>query len=262
MKSYFYIVINNINGKRYYGSGSKKNYIGSGVALQNAIKKYGKENFTITILREFESRKDAFSFEDRFLKLFKISSLPNTYNLKDSAEGGDTWSHLSMNESYLRKDAIRNKLKGLVRSDEHRNNISKGRLGIKIKNTENMSISKIGDKNPMYNNGHKIAGEKNGQYGKICDMSPNWGKRHKPETIELMKQKARRGPRSEEEKKRMSDGIKKNMKYFIRQLNRKTGEFIKDYLTCKDASVETGIKYHKIYSNTDENFEFIRVYKQ
>lgn len=77
-----------------------------------------------------------------------------------------------------------------------------------------------------------------------------------------MKEKARKGPRTDEEKKRMSEGIKKNMKYFIRQINRTTDEIIEDHLTVKDASIKTGITYHKVYLNLDKNYQFIRVYKQ
>jgi hypothetical protein len=102
MKSYFYIITNIINNKTYYGSGSKKNYFGSGVALHNAIIKHGKENFTMTILKEFTTREDAFMFEDRFLKLYKVSSLHNTYNIKDSAEGGDTITH-NPNKELIKK---------------------------------------------------------------------------------------------------------------------------------------------------------------
>jgi hypothetical protein len=93
MKSYFYVIVNKITGQRYYGSGSKKNYFGSSNYLKNSIKKYGIDNFEKNILRYFKTREDAFVFEDRFLKLYKISSLPNTYNLKDSGKGGDTISN-------------------------------------------------------------------------------------------------------------------------------------------------------------------------
>lgn len=40
---YFYKTTNLINGKFYYGSGSKEDYLGSGKALNNAIQKHGKE---------------------------------------------------------------------------------------------------------------------------------------------------------------------------------------------------------------------------
>jgi hypothetical protein len=84
---YFYKTTNIIDGKFYYGSGSKENYLGSGIVLNRAIKKYGKENFKIEKLRFFESREDAYTFEDMFLNIFKISDLSESYNIKDSAIG-------------------------------------------------------------------------------------------------------------------------------------------------------------------------------
>ena len=60
---YFYKTTNLINGKYYYGSGTKKDYFGSGKLLLEAILKYGIENFKNEKLRFFESRELAFKFE-------------------------------------------------------------------------------------------------------------------------------------------------------------------------------------------------------
>jgi hypothetical protein len=50
--SIIYCTTNKINGKKYIGSHNKRklNYLGSGTDLKQAIKKYGKENFTRQIL--------------------------------------------------------------------------------------------------------------------------------------------------------------------------------------------------------------------
>ena len=60
---YFYKTTNTINQQFYYGSGSRKYYLGSGVHLKAAIEKYGKENFQFEILKTFETREDAYAFE-------------------------------------------------------------------------------------------------------------------------------------------------------------------------------------------------------
>lgn len=57
-----YKTTNLINGKFYYGIHStnnlKDNYLGSGVYLNRAIKKYGKENFKREILYYFDNREE------------------------------------------------------------------------------------------------------------------------------------------------------------------------------------------------------------
>ena len=100
---YFYKTTNTINGRFYYGSGSREVYIGSGLSLDLARKKYGDENFIHERLRFFNSRKEAFAFEDRFLKLFKISSIPQSYNIIDSAFGGDNFTNHPYKEAIIEK---------------------------------------------------------------------------------------------------------------------------------------------------------------
>lgn len=101
MRNYFYRTNNIINGKFYYGShnGEDVNYLGSGVALKRAIKKYGIENFELIILKRFNTREEAYVFEERFLKLYKISSLKNSYNIKDAGIGGDVFTNNPNNKA-------------------------------------------------------------------------------------------------------------------------------------------------------------------
>ena len=257
-----YKTTNLINGKIYIGQDTHNNpnYLGSGVLLHLAIKKYGKENFKKEIIDTGYTQDDLNEKEKHWIFFYQSTNKKIGYNLAIGGRGGG-YGMNNPNKEIIKKK-ISDSLKGKEKTKEHCVNISKAKKGKRIENTEKMSISKRGNKNHMYEQGHKIAGDKNGQYGMSGEKSPNWGKKHKPETIQLMREKAKRGPRTEEERKNMSEGIKKNMKYFIRQLDRKTGVFIEDHLTCMDASKKTGIKYHKVYSNLDENFEFVRVYKQ
>lgn len=87
---YFYRTTNIINGMYYYGVGHKNNYVGSGKYLKRALKKYGSSNFNKVILKWFETPKQAFLFEDRFLKIFKLKENPNSYNLCNNSFGGNT----------------------------------------------------------------------------------------------------------------------------------------------------------------------------
>jgi len=64
---YFYKIINKINNKFYFGIHSTNdindNYIGSGVILKTAYKKYGIENFEKHILKFFSDRKSLLEYE-------------------------------------------------------------------------------------------------------------------------------------------------------------------------------------------------------
>jgi group I intron endonuclease len=131
---YFYKTTNLLNGKFYYGSGSKENYIGSGVALNGAIKKYGKDNFKHERLRYFKTRQDAYNFEDRFLKLFNLRRLKKAYNLKNNGRGPDGYSHTEET-----KDKISNSIKNLYKDIEYYNNFCN---------------SFVGEKNPFYGKKH------------------------------------------------------------------------------------------------------------
>jgi hypothetical protein len=122
MKFYFYKTTNNINGKFYYGSGQFDNYVGSGIRLDRAIKKYGEENFTTEILKYFETREEAYAFEDHFLKLYKLSKNPMSYNMKDAALGGDTLSNHPNREEIVKK--LSESGKNRIFTDEHRKNLS------------------------------------------------------------------------------------------------------------------------------------------
>jgi group I intron endonuclease len=152
MEHYFYRTDNLINGKFYYGSGSRENYLGSGVSLNNAIKKYGRENFKINKLKYFKTREEAYNFEDKFLTLYKISNLENSYNMKDCGKGA------AFGE--------KNHMFGKNRTEETKLKMSKAKKGkykgrqpmLGKKHTEEtklkMSLSRKGSGGSMYGKNH------------------------------------------------------------------------------------------------------------
>ena len=84
-----YITTNKINGKRYVGAHSTNNindgYLGGGKIIGQAIKKYGKENFTRDVLNRTLTSKEAFHNEKFLIEMYN-TLVPNGYNL--SPTGG------------------------------------------------------------------------------------------------------------------------------------------------------------------------------
>lgn len=86
-----YKITNNINQKTYIGVHKTidphDSYMGSGTAIQNAIKKYGRKNFSKEILFTTEDQEEAFSKERELtVDFFKESN----YNMKLGGVGGFT----------------------------------------------------------------------------------------------------------------------------------------------------------------------------
>lgn len=83
---YVYQITNNINGKTYIGSHSGNNpkYMGSGVALKLAYKKYGQENFSKEIIMHTEHIHE---LETQILTVLDAANDPTMYNLINSGIG-------------------------------------------------------------------------------------------------------------------------------------------------------------------------------
>ena len=90
---YIYKITNLINGKIYIGKHSQKiqskdSYFGSGVLLNKAIIKYGKENFKKEIIEMCE--KDNISTKEIYWINKFNSFTPNGYNLAKGGNGGNS----------------------------------------------------------------------------------------------------------------------------------------------------------------------------
>ena len=122
--AYVYIITNKINGKKYIGSSRKsqidENYYGSGKAVKDALKKYGKENFIREILWEGEG--NARDIETCYLIKFNASKNPMFYNMTNDARGNDLHQEST-------KRTVSEKLTGRKFSKEICEKISKAKLG-------------------------------------------------------------------------------------------------------------------------------------
>lgn len=88
--NFLYVTTNLIDGKQYVGEHStdcveNDQYLGSGILITHAIKKYGKKNFKREIIECFSTKQEAFDAQERYIK--ELNTLkPNGYNL--SPTGG------------------------------------------------------------------------------------------------------------------------------------------------------------------------------
>ena len=85
MKRYIiYKVTNLINGRYYIGRHSTNNlddnYLGSGKAIINAVKKYGKDTFKKEILAESLNAQDLWELESKIVNEYIVAD-PNSYNM-------------------------------------------------------------------------------------------------------------------------------------------------------------------------------------
>lgn len=94
MEYYIYITTNLINGKQYIGQHKgdyNDSYLGSGILITKAIKKYGKDNFTKEVLAYCNSREEADEKERYYIEKYNAIDSDNFYNCQEGGTGGDGW---------------------------------------------------------------------------------------------------------------------------------------------------------------------------
>ena len=126
---YIYRITNLINGKTYIGQHKYKklddSYMGSGVYLAKAKKKYGIENFKKEILYSRIQYKETADDMERFAIAKERAIGKAEYNIADGGQGGAT----PLSEETKRK--ISKALKGKKMSEESRRKMSESRRGMK-----------------------------------------------------------------------------------------------------------------------------------
>lgn len=90
---YIYETVNLVNGKKYIGKHTgllNDEYLGSGVNIQKAIKKYGIKNFKKRIIYIAKDENELNEKEKFFISYFNAIEDPNYYNIADGGQGGNT----------------------------------------------------------------------------------------------------------------------------------------------------------------------------
>ena len=104
---YIYKITNNLNNKIYIGLSSKKveeseSYYGSGVLIYKAIDKYGKDNFTKTILeRDITDFKVLCERERHYIDIY--DSINNGYNITEGGGGTFGYKHTNATKEKIRQ---------------------------------------------------------------------------------------------------------------------------------------------------------------
>lgn len=111
MEHYVYLIKNKINNKKYIGihSGDKNDllntYFGSGKLLEQAYKKYGKNNFEAEILSFHKTRKSALREEKRLVNDSVLQS-EEYYNITRGGGCPPSWLGKTHSEESKKKDSI------------------------------------------------------------------------------------------------------------------------------------------------------------
>ena len=155
-----YLTTNLVNGKIYIGKDVANNpsYLGSGILLKKAIKKYGVGNFKKEILEHCTSHEQLCEREKHWIATRNSTNRKIGYNITDGGLGGDTFSNLTetkqqnvvkKRELSLRKvrntkeyhDKLSEKTKTMWGNESHREKISVMMKGRKIDWADKISTS-------------------------------------------------------------------------------------------------------------------------
>lgn len=190
-----YKTTNLLNGKFYIGKDEKNNpkYLGSGLLLKKAIKKYGKENFIKEILEFCDSIEILFEREKYWIKETQAQTLG--YNIASGGRGGKTYTKETsqrVSEKIKKTKEERKKQDPNIykMSDEQKAIISKTHKGKshteewKKQHSEKMKLIKQYSEKWLYNQTR----DKHGENG------PFWNKKHTDETRQKMSEIRKANP--------------------------------------------------------------------
>lgn len=208
-----------IGQKNYDSEGKWKRYLGSGIVLAKAIKKYGKENFSRIILEECETKEELDEKEKQWIKCFNATQSDMYYNIAAGGDGGNVvigYSEEQLADFQRRRIASINNAR-LVGEDSP-NAVLTEKQVMEI-------ITRL--KGNEFNS--DIARDYNVSYETISDIRDHKTWAHLTEDIIF-----------DDISKRKRPWHKKVVQYD------KSGNFVKEYISAREAERETGISYKLI----------------
>lgn len=105
-----YKTTNKVNGKYYIGQDKNNNteYLGSGLLLERAINKYGKENFIKEVIEYCESLTELDEKEIFWIGKLNARDTSIGYNIAKGGTGGDTISKNPRRNEIRKNKSIKN----------------------------------------------------------------------------------------------------------------------------------------------------------
>lgn len=97
---YVYKTTNKINNKIYIGKHEKSSYdpsyFGSGKILEQAIKKYGKENFLNEVIAFYDTKDELDAAEKYYINHY--NNIYETYNIASGGDGGNVFKYATSSD--------------------------------------------------------------------------------------------------------------------------------------------------------------------
>lgn len=225
-----YKTTNIINGKFYIGKDTREipNYLGSGILLNKAIQKYGRENFIKEIIDTADNDEKLCELEIYWISEFRKTSSNMMYNILPGGKGGS--------------------IKGRQFTELHKSNISKSKLGENHPNFGKTSGAK--DKKWSIESRQKLT-----DY--LLAKGPQSTETIEKRRVSLKGKKTFQPLYSQEGKTNISNSLKKSVKLFtenkdsILKFEKQTQEIISFYiegLTAVEISNKLGITVQRVRS--------------
>lgn len=235
MKYFIYLTSNLITGKKYIGKHHGElddDYLGSGILLQKAIKKYGKENFKRDILYISKNAEENNQKEIEFIKAYNAVENKEFYNIAPGGDGGDIFHTLPLEQQKQIRKEISKRVSGI-------NNPMYGKHHSEETKEKLRRVDKSYTQTEEYRKymSEVVSGPRNGMYGR----------RHTEESKQKM---------SDAKKGKKLGKLNGNAKGIIAYKDKEMTQLVKDFDTIQEALIWIGTKpndYSGITKRIKEN---------
>ena len=147
-----YIITNKINNKQYIGVTYNtldirfKSHCYDKNVVSQAIRKYGKENFTIDTLLNCSSMDEAYDLEPKYI-VEHSTKYPNGYNVSDGGKGSQVGKRKPTPEN------VKQKIRESIKENHYWNNLTEEEKEKCRESWRANNKSRIGQKRGPYNKG-------------------------------------------------------------------------------------------------------------